>query len=140
VEVSFDNTNERIKQLTITQDLDGDLYDVFWDPRIMPPKLFMPAEYPRLPAIDIGRQVTAQDISKHFIDFMKNDNIGLLANQLLVVSDRMPTGSMDENCIAISELMSTALDYPKTGIVVCDGCAYFLRAFWQEQTPLTTLG
>ena len=99
-------------------DLDGDLYDVFWDPRILPPRLFLPAEYPRLPAIDIGRQVNSQDISKHFIDFMKNDNIGLLANQLLVISDRMTVGTMDENCIAISELMSTALDYPKTGIVV----------------------
>ena len=84
----------------------------------MPQRLFMPAEYPRLPAIDIGRQVTAKDISKHFIDFMKNDNIGLLANQLLVVSDRTPRGTIDENCILISELMSTALDYPKTGIIV----------------------
>jgi hypothetical protein len=82
----------------------------------------MPAEYPRLPAIDIGRKVTAPDISKHFIDFMKNDNIGLLANQLLVLSDRAEKGSMDDTCIAISELMSTALDYPKTGIVVC--CYY----------------
>lgn len=84
----------------------------------MPPRLFLPAEYPRPPPVDIGRQITAQDISKHFIDFMKNDNIGLLANQLLVVSDRTKGGTMDASCIAISELMSTALDYPKTGIVV----------------------
>jgi hypothetical protein len=39
---------------------------------------------------------------------MKNDNIGLLANQLLVVSDRMKLGTWDTNCIAISELMFTA--------------------------------
>lgn len=85
----------------------------------MPTSPFMPAEYPRLPAIDIGRKVTAPDISKHFIDFMKNDNIGLLANQLLVMSDRVDKGMKDDTCITISELMSTALDYPKTGIVVC---------------------
>ncbi len=84
----------------------------------MPPRLFLPAEYPRQPPIDIGRLVTAKDISKHFIDFMKNDNIGLLANQLLVISDRMELGTWNTNCIAICELMSTALDYPKTGIVV----------------------
>jgi hypothetical protein len=100
-------------------DLDGDLYDVFWDERIMPRRLFTPAEYPRPPPIDIGRAITTSDISKHFIDFMKNDNIGLLANLLLLVSDRTPDGTMDSSCVLISELMSTALDYPKTGIVVC---------------------
>ena len=90
----------------------------------MPPRVFMPAEYPRPEPIDIKRSITARDISKHFVDFMKNDNIGLLANLLLLVSDRKPTGTMDSSCVAISELMSTALDYPKTGIVV--------RAFsWQ---------
>jgi hypothetical protein len=100
-------------------DLDGDLYDVFWDERIMPPQSFGPAEYPRMNPINIDREVMISDISKHFIDFMKNDNIGLLANLLLMMSDRLPAGTMDSNCTAISELMSTALDYPKNGIVVC---------------------
>jgi hypothetical protein len=30
--------------LTQKQDLDGDLYDIFWDERIMSPMLFLPAE------------------------------------------------------------------------------------------------
>jgi hypothetical protein len=91
----------------------------------MPPKVFMPAEYPRAEPINIGRPIKAKDISRHFIDFMKNDNIGLLANQLLALSDRKEHGTMDLDCLAISELMSTALDYPKTGIGVSERYTFF---------------
>ena len=50
---------------------------------------------------------------------MKNDNVGLLSNMLLVLSDRTrELGTRDSHCIAIAELISRALDYPKTGILV----------------------
>jgi hypothetical protein len=99
-------------------DLDGDMYDIIWDTRLFPREAFPPADYPRLPAIDIGREVTTDDITRHFVDFMKNDNVGMLSSQLLVLSDRLPDGTRDPLCVTIAELISTALDYPKTGIKV----------------------
>lgn len=82
----------------------------------MKPRLrFPPADYPRLDPIDIGREVTTQDIILHFIDYMKNDNIGMLSSRLLVLSDKLENGTCDPQCIEVAELISTALDYPKTG-------------------------
>jgi hypothetical protein len=101
-------------------DLDGDLYDVIWDTRLYPRESFAPADYPRLPAIDIGREVTTRDITQHFVDFMQNDNVGMLSSLLLILSDRLRDGTRDPRCIIIAELISTALDYPKTGIKVSE--------------------
>jgi len=84
----------------------------------MPPGRCVPANYPRLPAIDIGREVGVKDITTHFVDFMKSDNVGLLSNYLLTLSDRLESGTRENECIAIAELISNALDFPKTGIKV----------------------
>jgi hypothetical protein len=85
----------------------------------MPPGRCVPADYPRLPAIDIGRTIMSNDITNHFVDFMKTDNVGLLSNHLLILSDRLESGTRGIECIAIAELISNALDFPKTGIKVC---------------------
>jgi RNA dependent RNA polymerase len=85
----------------------------------MPPGRCVPADYPRLPAIDIERTVTSTDITTHFVDFMKSDNVGLLSNHLLILSDRLESGTRANECIAVAELISNALDFPKTGIKVC---------------------
>jgi hypothetical protein len=105
--------------LTVT-DLDGDMYDIFWEPLLMPSGYCEPADYPRLPAIDIKRQVKTEDITNHFVDFMKSDNVGLLSTYLLTLSDRNDAGTRQGNCVIIAELISNALDFPKTGIKVCD--------------------
>ena len=41
-------------------DLDGDLYYIMWDPdaKVQKERILEPADYPRLPPIDIGRQVS----------------------------------------------------------------------------------
>lgn len=99
-------------------DLDGDLYDIFWDPLLMPPGRCTPADYPRLPAIDIGRSVKVKDITNHFVDFMQSDNVGLLSNHLMTIADRLESGTRDNDSIVIAELISSALDFAKTGIKV----------------------
>ncbi|KAE9983037.1 hypothetical protein BLS_005054 [Venturia inaequalis] len=97
-------------------DLDGDMYDIFWEPLLIPPGRCTPADYPRLPAIDIGRTVTVKDITNHFVDYMKSDNVGLLSNHLMTLADRQDSGIRDKDCVAIAELISNALDFAKTGI------------------------
>ena len=94
------------------------MYDIFWEPLLMPQKGYPPADYTRLPAIDIKRQVREADITEHFVDFMKSDNVGLLSNQLLILSDRSKNGTKEDDCVTIAELISNALDFPKTGIKV----------------------
>lgn len=90
----------------------------------MPPHRCTPADYPRLPAIDIGRIVTVKDITTHFVDFMKSDNIGLLSNHIMNLADRLESGTRDNDCIVIAELISNALDFAKTGIKVCTKIVY----------------
>jgi hypothetical protein len=109
-----------VPNANVKLDLDGDLYDIIYDRRLYPRISFPPADYPRLPAIDINREVTTGDITRHFVDFMKTDNVGMLSSLLLVLSDRLPKGTCDPLCIQIAELISTALDYPKTGIKVSE--------------------
>jgi hypothetical protein len=70
--------------------------------------------------MDIMRQVQTADITNHFVDFMKSDNVGLLSNHLLILSDRLDTGTRDKDCIVIAELISNALDFSKNGIKVRD--------------------
>lgn len=38
-------------------DLDGDIYNVIWDPEAMPLQVFSPADYPRVEPTDLGRKV-----------------------------------------------------------------------------------
>ncbi|KAF2399939.1 hypothetical protein EJ06DRAFT_557025 [Trichodelitschia bisporula] len=49
---------------------------------------------------------------------MKNDTVGLLSVLHLVLSDQRERGTQDPDCIQLAEMVSTALDYCKTGIKV----------------------
>ncbi|TWU72186.1 hypothetical protein ED733_001553 [Metarhizium rileyi] len=99
-------------------DLDGDLYNVIWDPEIEPQDTFEPADYPRVAPPPLDRPVTRDDIAAFFINFMKSDILGLIANRHQVLADVQPEGTRDTSCIKLAEMHSTAVDYSKTGIAV----------------------
>lgn len=99
-------------------DLDGDLYNVIWDPAAMPKRLYNAADYPRVSPKPLNRAVTRNDIADFFINFMKSDVLGLIANRHQVYADIMPHGTADIDCVKLAELHSTAVDYSKTGIAV----------------------
>ena len=44
-------------------DLDGDLYNVIWDERLVPRATHQPAEYARVSAVELDRAVTRKDMS-----------------------------------------------------------------------------
>lgn len=48
-------------------DLDGDLYNVIWDPRLVPQATHQPADYPRVAAVELDRTVTRKDMSDFFV-------------------------------------------------------------------------
>ncbi|PNY29213.1 RNA-dependent RNA polymerase 1 [Tolypocladium capitatum] len=99
-------------------DLDGDLYNVIWDPSARPKRTFSPADYPRVVPEPLGRAVTRDDIADFFINFMKSDILGLIANRHQIVADVQDDGTSDPSCIRLAEMHSTAVDFSKTGIAV----------------------
>lgn len=96
-------------------DLDGDLFHVIWDKGLMPRSCQQPASYARDPPQDIGRQVTKSDISRFFVQFMEQDQLGRVATQHQVLADQQEERILDKDCIKLAELHSTAVDFSKTG-------------------------
>ena len=72
-------------------DLDGDYYNVIYDPRLQVTSVCPAADYPRVTAPDIGRPVTAEDMTDFFITFMSNDQLGRISlAHLQIVSWAIP--------------------------------------------------
>lgn len=99
-------------------DLDGDLYNVIWDPEAFPERQFHPADYPRVNPEPLNREVTRDDIADFFINFMKTDVLGMIATRHLILADVDDQGTRSDDCIKLAELHSTAVDSSKTGIPV----------------------
>ncbi|KAL9017000.1 MAG: hypothetical protein Q9185_005649 [Variospora sp. 1 TL-2023] len=99
-------------------DLDGDLYNIIFDDSLMPTMMSKPADYPIMPAIDIGREVTRSDMTDFFVQFMENDQLGRLSTLHQTLADQKPKGVFDPDCILLAEMCSTAVDFSKTGIPV----------------------
>ncbi|KAF8471693.1 RNA dependent RNA polymerase-domain-containing protein [Kalaharituber pfeilii] len=99
-------------------DLDGDLYNLIFDPRFRPRIISAPANYPRVTGLDLGRPVTTADMVAFLIDFMQNDRLGLISHRHLIIADQQPEGVFHPDCLKLAEMHSTAVDFPKTGIKV----------------------
>lgn len=98
-------------------DLDGDLYFVTWDEKLIPPgkKSWNPMDYSPPEAKQLPRQVSQHDIVDFFLKNMVNENLGVICHAHVVHADLSEYGAMDEKCIHLAELAATAVDFPKTG-------------------------
>jgi hypothetical protein len=100
-------------------DLDGDLYNVIFDPTLMPQRdIASPADYPRVPGMELDREVTINDMSSFFVQFMETDQLGQICTRHLQLADQKPFGVFDPGCIELASMASTAVDFSKTGIAV----------------------
>jgi RNA dependent RNA polymerase len=99
-------------------DLDGDRYYIMWDEKAKVKNVFAPADYPIQQPVDIGRLVQVDDMTDFFIQFMETDQLGRIAVQHRVIADQKEEGVRHPNCIILSEMHSTAVDFSKTGIPV----------------------
>lgn len=99
-------------------DLDGDLYNVIWDPKALPSFSFPPADYLRMAPEELDRPVNREDIADFFMNFMKTDILGLIANRHQILADILADGTCADLCIRLAMMHSTAVDYSKTGIPV----------------------
>jgi hypothetical protein len=97
-------------------DLDGDLFNIVWDPQLVTfLRPYQPADYPRVTPLVVNEKITSKHMADFFIEFMKSDNLGLIANRHLILADQRETGTLDPDCIKLAELHSSAVDFSKTG-------------------------
>ncbi|PBP20340.1 RNA-dependent RNA polymerase [Diplocarpon rosae] len=99
-------------------DLDGDLYNIIWDPECLPTRYYEPADYPRQPTMDIGRRVERDDMTDFFVTFMETDQLGRIATNHQILADQRSAGTLDPDCTRLAEMHSTAVDFSKTGVPV----------------------
>ncbi|XPS68550.1 RNA-directed RNA polymerase [Ascochyta lentis] len=96
-------------------DLDGDLFHIIYDERLVPDNTVAPADYAPTPARDLGRPVEVNDIVDFFIQFMNMDRLGVISNKHKIRADRKPDGTLNAECIMLAELASNAVDFSKSG-------------------------
>lgn len=99
-------------------DLDGDLFHIIFDQRLIPSHTVPPADYAPAKPQDLGRPVEANDIVDFFIGFMQMDRLGQISNMHKIRADFKETGTQDDDCITLAKLASDAVDYSKSGIPV----------------------
>ncbi|KAI1214371.1 RdRP-domain-containing protein [Annulohypoxylon truncatum] len=101
-------------------DLDGDIYNVIWDKEAVfsLEGVFKAADYPLVKPKNIGREVTREDMTDFFVDFMATDQLGVIATKHMILADMKNAGTADNECRLLAELHSTGVDYSKSGIPI----------------------
>jgi len=100
-------------------DLDENIYSVIYDPRLLSSRVVEPADYPRVVPKNIGRLITRKDMTDFFIDFMKNDQLRRIATIHTQLTDRSDEETRHPDCIILTEIHSTAVNFSKIEIAVC---------------------
>jgi len=99
-------------------DLDGDLYNIIYDPAFLPITVHAPADYPRVAQINVVDRVERHHMADFFIDFMENDRLGWIATLHQMLADQRLQGTLHPECILLAGKHSTAVDFSKTGVPV----------------------
>ncbi|KAG1819741.1 RdRP-domain-containing protein [Suillus subaureus] len=97
-------------------DLDGDIFNLILDRRLLPTKQFEPGEYPAVTIRSIPNACGISDVADFVIDYIQADLIGPIAISHLRFSD-LKTPNCTE-CIQLAKFASQALDFPKSGTPV----------------------
>ncbi|XP_072015264.1 uncharacterized protein [Amphiura filiformis] len=97
-------------------DLDGDEYFVSW----MPELIFEgvneePMDFISPPKKIHNGPIEVPDMIEYIADYIKNDNIGLIANAHLAQADNQDDGIFSDVCKEIAEIHAEAVDFAKTG-------------------------
>ncbi|XP_047070801.1 probable RNA-dependent RNA polymerase 2 [Lolium rigidum] len=96
-------------------DLDGDLYFITWDDKLIPEKVDTPMDYTAARPRIMDHVVTIEEIQKNFVDYMINDSLGAISTAHLIHADRHPMKARSPECLQLAALHSMAVDFAKTG-------------------------
>ncbi|KAF2728426.1 rna-dependent rna polymeras-like protein [Polyplosphaeria fusca] len=96
-------------------DLDGDLFNIILDLRLIPPYTTPPADYLPTPPKNLGRPVETNDVIDFFIEFLHSDRLGQISNAHKVRADATADGTLDPGCVTLAAMASDAVDFSKSG-------------------------
>lgn len=97
-------------------DLDGDCYFCTWDSRLIPEKTVEADDYSS--GTELCKEIVSMtDIVNFYIKFMQENQLGLIANAHLAVSDRLENGATEPEAVKLAHLFNMGVDFPKTGSV-----------------------
>lgn len=115
--IVFPQTGDRdLASMCSGGDLDGDDYLVIWDQDLIPKFWGVPPmESTRPKETTLLHDVTVDDITTFFTDYMKNDCLPRIAHAHMAQADWLRDGVLEDKCIRLAQLHSDAVDYNKTG-------------------------
>ncbi|GJN27339.1 hypothetical protein PR202_gb15355 [Eleusine coracana subsp. coracana] len=96
-------------------DLDGDLFFITWDDKLIPEKVDAPMDYAATRPRIMDHVVTLEEIQKNFVDYMINDTLGAISTAHLIHADRNPLKARSPECLQLAALHSMSVDFAKTG-------------------------
>ncbi|KAJ3023031.1 hypothetical protein HKX48_004512 [Thoreauomyces humboldtii] len=117
--VVFSQHGERpLPNMLAGGDLDGDTFFVCWDERLIPKVTDQPMKYVTGATAfrDEGATAMVKNTGRHFINFLKNDNLGRIDNAWKAWADISSQGARNRNAIKLAELHSDAVDFAKKGV------------------------
>lgn len=85
-------------------DLDGDDYIVIWDEDLVPKYWQPPMDYTPPAPIVLERDVEVSDMTKFFVNYIKNDRLPRIAQAHLALADYLDNGIYEDNCLELAEL------------------------------------
>lgn len=99
-------------------DLDGDIYFCIFDGTIPFPRQngFAPMEYVAPKAKELVDGVRTEDVADFFVEYIRNDKLGVIANAHVVHADKEKDGILSQKCLQLAQLHSIAVDFAKTGV------------------------
>mgnify|MGYP000866672328 FL=1 len=98
-------------------DLDGDLFFVTWDARLIPAEVDEPMEYDtEKKGLSPKEDVTVDKIIDFFIEYMNSATLGQIDNSHLALADSRPRKARDPACLQLAYAHSVAVDFVKSGI------------------------
>jgi RNA-dependent RNA polymerase len=119
--VAFPRLGERPEPCLMSGgDLDGDIYFVIWNPKLIPDCVSPPLDYlaEETPEEVPDGIVRVEHIVKAFLNYMQNDQLGRIANGHLAIADAAEEFANDPDCNKLVKLHSIAVDFAKTGVPV----------------------
>lgn len=99
-------------------DLDGDIYFVLFDETLALPVKdgSAPMDYRAPKPIELPHPVRPSDVADFFVQYLRNDRLGVIANAHVVYSDKDEKSVWGDRCLLLAQLHSVAVDFAKTGV------------------------
>mmetsp|Transcript_17417 Transcript_17417/g.17350 ORF Transcript_17417/g.17350 Transcript_17417/m.17350 type:complete len:796 (-) Transcript_17417:29-2416(-) len=99
-------------------DLDGDLYFVSWDSRLIPPKVIDPMKYDIDTPQKKKRKFNHNTLIKFFVKYAAYEVLGKIDTFHLALADKSEKYALDRKCIELCKMHATAVDFANNGIVI----------------------